>query len=250
MTIGILRAVLFGSLLSGTAVMSGQDVAVTPRSTLTSAVALLGAAGLRSVTLSGNAKSVAGSTEDTGPFTAHCSIDGASNLSLQFAAHPRSENRQESESIPSGYWVDEFGHHHPMASHNLYTPESWFCPAVVLLRVLQTNNVDIEVVGEESKNGRTVAHFTMEALPVGTGPAEKLRVHLSHLDIYIDPSTSRPESLEFNIHPDNDASTDIPVEIRFSGYAQSDGVWFPSEIQQYINNSLALDLTVQTTDFK
>jgi len=210
----------------------------------------LGAAQLQGSTLSGLANSNAGSTEDSGPFTATCSVNGSSRLDLQLSANLRTEQRDVTSGVPSGYWTDGQGNQHSMAGHNLFTPESWFCPAVAISRIVQASNMDIQLIGEESRNGATVEHFRAESIPSGTNAGSDLLVHLSQVDIYIDPETLRPVVLTFNLHPDTNASVDIPVEIRFSAYTQVGQVWTPMSIKRYVNGALGLDLEVQTASFK
>lgn len=54
-----------------------------------------------------------------------------------------------------------------------------------------------------------------------------------------------PAAITYNIHPDNNALLDIPVEIDFSDYRLVSGVQIPFHIQKCLNNSLLLDFQVQ-----
>ncbi len=223
----------------------GQQPA-TPNSLLAGALAGLGGTNIQGVTLTGNSESTAGATDDTGPFTANCTTSGSSQLSLQLSNGSRTETRQVTNGITSGSWLDSQGVQHSMVSHNLYVPASWFCPAVALSQVVSASNLNIQFIGDEEKNGATLAHFTITSIPSGTGPQIALLTHLSQLDIFLDPQTLRPVVFDFNVHPDKDAGTDIPIEIRFSNYTEVNGVWFPFTIQRYLNSSLALTLEVQS----
>jgi hypothetical protein len=62
----------------------------------------------------------------------------------------------------------------------------------------------------------------------------------------LDASTYLPVALTFNAHPDNDAGTNIPVEIDFSNYQQVNGVQIPFHVQKFLNGPLFLDVTVQS----
>jgi len=55
-----------------------------------------------------------------------------------------------------------------------------------------------------------------------------------------------PVAVDFDIHPDNDAMVDIPIEIRFSAYTAMNGTQIPFRIQRYVNNALALDIQIVT----
>ena len=70
--------------------------------------------------------------------------------------------------------------------------------------------------------------------------------HLTQTEIYLDASTLLPAAVDLNIHPDNNALLDIPIEIRFSDYRPVNGAQIPFHIQQFINNSLALDLKFES----
>lgn len=52
--------------------------------------------------------------------------------------------------------------------------------------------------------------------------------------------------MTFNTHPDDDANTNISLEIDFSNYQSSGGVQVPFHIQKLVSNGLALDVTVQS----
>jgi hypothetical protein len=101
----------------------------------------------------------------------------------------------------------------------------------------------------EVKNGSNALHFSVST-PNGGGSSQpqqsQLMTHLSQIDIFLDPQTFMPVAFDFNIHPDNNANLDIPVEVQFSNYAQSGGVWVPNTVQEFINSSLALTLQVQS----
>ena len=70
--------------------------------------------------------------------------------------------------------------------------------------------------------------------------------HVSQVDVYLDPQTSRPLVFDFTTHPDNNSSVDIAIEIQFSNYTQVNGIWLPFTVQRYINSSLALNLQIQS----
>jgi hypothetical protein len=216
----------------------------TPQSALASALSGLGAANIQSSSLSGNAELIAGATDATGSFTASCAVNGSSQLQLQLSSASSTETRQITSGVPTGNWVDSQGVQHTMAGQNLYTPESWFCPQIALARFLQNSGLTIQSLGNVSKNGATAAHYAITAASPGTTALSALTAHLSNADLYLDPATQRPVALDFNIHPDSDATIDIPVEIRFSNYTNANGVWVPFTVERYVNSTLTLTLQV------
>ncbi len=70
--------------------------------------------------------------------------------------------------------------------------------------------------------------------------------HLSQMDFFLDSTTFLPAAVTFNIHPDNNALLDIPIEVRFSDYRAVKGVQVPFHIQKFLNNGLILDLQFTT----
>jgi hypothetical protein len=218
----------------------------TPRSLLAGAQAVMGGKNVQALTLTGNAEFIAGSTDDTGSFTGNCKISGSSQLSLQLSNGSRTEIRQTTNGTSSGTWADHSGVQHAIVPHNLYAPSAWFCPVVELSQIVSAGNLNIQFVGNEVKDGATLAHFTVTSVPPGTGPEFALFTHLSQVDIFLDPQTFRPAAFDFNVHPDTNALIDIPVEIRFSDYKQVNGVWTPFTVERYVNSTLALKLQVES----
>jgi hypothetical protein len=53
--------------------------------------------------------------------------------------------------------------------------------------------------------------------------------------------------MDFNVHPDDNAAVNIPVEIRFSNYVESGGVWQPAKIEKYLNSTLILTLQANSS---
>lgn len=197
----------------------------TPQSVLTSSLAALGASNVQAVTFSGTATSSNGDSGDSGSFNVQCAVSGNSQLQMQLQSGSRTEIRQISNGVSSGTWIDAQGTSHAMVDHNLYSPESWACPAVLISRLLLSSTRTIQFVGIEQKNGLTTAHFSSTVPATGTDQASQLLSHLTQVDLYIDPQSLQPLVVDFNIHPDNDAGVDIPIEVCFSGYQQFGTVW-------------------------
>jgi hypothetical protein len=231
-------------------VLCGQQSSPSqsPAAVLAGALNLLGSTGLPGLSLTGGVGTIAGATQDSGTFTATCGAGGTSTLSLQLSAGSRIESRQITNFIPTGTWTDSQGGVHAMAAHNLYSPSSWFCPGVALEDILSASALTIQFIGNEQKNGTTLSHFTVLVPRTGTTIQDQLLVHLSQVEIYLDPQTLRPASIDFNDHPDNDSSTDIHIEIRFDQYTNVNGVWTPFSVQKYINSTLALSLQLQSAN--
>jgi hypothetical protein len=241
-----LRQVVLVSLILGAVQsISAQQVA-NPQAVLSGVVALLGATTVQSTTLSGNAEFIAGATDDTGSFTATCSLAGSSQLQLQLGSSSRTESRQTVNGVTGGAWTDNLGQQHSMATQNLFTTASWFCPHLALSSFLQNTGISIQFVGDETRNGVPVVHFTVSTPPVDSSAQSLFLSRLSTTEIYLDAVSQRPVAIAFNAHSDSDAKIDIPIEIRFSNYTNSNGVWIPYTIQRYVNSNLSLTMQVNS----
>ncbi len=210
-----------------------------------SLAALQGNASLTDVTLSGTARRIAGSDDESGSVVLTATASGSSKLALSFASGNRSEVRTNSNSGPAGSWSDPDGAAHPISYHNLMTDSGLF-PAFALASLLASQNTVATYVGQETRNGDSVIHLSAyQQFPGITGDNAVLPRHLSQIEIFLDPTTLLPASITFNTHPDNNALLDIPIEIDFSDYRSVNGIQVPFHIQKFLNNSLALDLQFQ-----
>ena len=102
-------------------------------------------------------------------------------------------------------------------------------------------------VGHETHEGQAVEHVSVsQTFSFPDAPGAPSFAHLTQVDFFLDSTTLRPTAIAFNIHPDNDAGLDIPVEIRFSDYRSVNGAHVPYHVQKFLNNSLVLDFQAQT----
>jgi hypothetical protein len=240
----LLSFVLVASLLTPTA---APQTASSPQAVqyLQRALAALSASTPTSdVTLSGSAHYIAGSDDETGTATLKA-VAGASRIDLNLSSGPRSEVVNTSAS-PAGTWSGPDGVAHAISFHNLLTDPAWFFPAFPITHGLSSGYV-ATYVGLETRDGQAVEHLTVSQTSVLQTPAGALTLaHLSQMDFFLDSATFLPTAITFNIHPDNNAGLDIPIEIRFSDYRAVNGVQVPFHVEKYLNNGLILDLQFQT----
>jgi len=214
-----------------------------------SLAALQGNTSLSDVTLSGTARRIAGSDDETGSVVVKALTGTGTRIDLSLPSGTRSELRNISSGAPVGSWSGPDGVSHPISYHNLLTDSGWF-PAFTLSSLLSAPNAVISYIGAETKNGISVIHVRAYQQPAGlTGDAAALPQHLTQTDIFLDPNSNLPVALAFNTHPDNNALLDIPIEIRFTDYRSVSGAQVPYHVQKYLNNSLILDFQVQTVTF-
>ena len=229
--------------------------------------ALTGGATVTDVTLTGTARRIAGSDDEMGTATLTAMVGGYSRVSLRFPSGPRAEVRNPTgtplpDALPSdlpatvtavpqpvGAWSGSDNVLHPLVQDNLGTDATWFFPAFTVGNLLSQGYV-LSYVGSETLGGQAVVHISaiQQFAGLSSAPPQvaSLLQHLTQMDIYLDPATLLPVMLAFNAHSDTNASVDIPVRIRFSGYQAIGGVQVPFEVGKYLNSSLALDLQFDT----
>jgi hypothetical protein len=149
-------------------------------------------------------------------------------------------------SEPVGWWTDVSGQKHDLATHNCWTGQTWFSPALTITAALQ-QAYGAEYVGTETIRGESVDHvrFWFES---GRGPqsSRDFIKKLSTVDAYLDSSTGVPAVFVFQLHPEDDASINVPIEIRFSDYRSVNGVLSPFRLQRFQNGNVMFDISVAT----
>lgn len=266
-----LSAVVLANQSSSSATSDPQAVALVQKSL----AALTSGVKVTDVTLTGTARRVAGSDDETGTATLQATAAGDSRVELGFASGTRTVIRNHSaiplaNSLPPkiaasigqlpqpvGEWTGANGAAHPIAGQDLMTDSAWFSPALTLARLSGSQNYVLSYVGQETHNGQVVLHISAsEQIPqqqpsaatsaappdVDGAQSEALMRRLSRMDLYLDPKSFLPVALEFDEHPDNNALVDIVTEIRFSDYQTVSGVLVPMHVQKYLNYGLVLDL--------
>jgi hypothetical protein len=233
---------------------ASPQAAATPSSSSAQAITLLtqsaakltGNVTLSDVTLVGTARRIAGSDDESGTAVLKALATGASRMDLTLPGGNRSEVISSSSAEPLGVWSGPDGVSHPIAYHNLLTAPAWFFPVFPIATGLSSGYV-ATYIGHETRNGQAVEHLTISQAPTTPAPPGALSLkHLSQLDFFLDSTTFLPAAITFNIHPDDNALLDIPVEIGFSNYTAVKGAQIPFHVEKFINNSLALDVQLDS----
>ena len=231
----------------------GPAVAQQPASPQISASALLqnslaaqvGNAQVSDVTLTGTVRRIAGSDDESGSVTMKVISSGATRLDFNFPSGPRIEFKSFVSNTPNGSWSGPDGVFHPIAGHNLVNDWGWF--PLFTLAAANTQNYTVSLVGTETRNSQSVVHLALsQQFPSLSSSGASLMTHLSQIDIFLDAATLLPTSITYNIHPDNNALQDTPVELRFSDYRATNGAQIPFHAQKFTNNTLSLDIQFQS----
>jgi hypothetical protein len=224
-----------------TAIQNPQAVALA-----TQALAALSArTPVSDITLTGTATRTAGSETETGSITLKALGNPNSRFDFVSTAGTSSEIRNASGGAPQGSWITPDGVSHAMADHNTFTDAAWFVPELTVLSQLSNPNLIVSYVGQETRAGAAVQHLHF-AIQSASAEPTGLFQSLSAEDVYLDASTYLPVALIFNTHPDDDASTNIPVEIDFSSYRSVSGVQVPFRVQKLLNGTLFWDVTIES----
>lgn len=227
--------------VSAAAPRDAQAVTMLQRSL----AALVGTTNLNDVTLNASTSWTAGSDEETGSATLKATAIGQGRVDLSLSGGQRSEVIDISQTPSVGNWCGTDGTWHAMIAHNLYSDPTWFFPTFLISRALSASSYAILPMDTETQNGVAVEHvkiYQQQSEP--TTELSTLIQGLSQIDLYFNPSTLLPVSVAFNTHADNNASVNIPITIQFSNYQTVQKISVPYHIQKYIQNGLALDVTV------
>jgi hypothetical protein len=222
---------------------SPQAVSLLARS----AAALNGNVALSDVTLTGTARRIAGSEDESGTFTYKSLSSGAARFDFSYPSGLRSEVHTDVSSGLAGSWSGPDGNTHPLALHNLVNRSDIF-PAFTLAQLASSQNLVIVLVGQETKNGHSTYHLSafLQEFPYLSQKFTGLPQRLTQTEIFIDTSTLLPVAFDFNTHPDDDLGVNLPVELLFSDYRSTSGSQIPFRIQKFLNNGLILDLQFQS----
>jgi hypothetical protein len=199
----------------------------------------------RDIALSGTAHYIAGSDDETGTVVIKALFGSGSRIDLSLSSGVRSEINNSASGIPVGKWSGPDGVSHNISIQNLLTEPAWFFPTFLVVRGLSPSGYTVTYVGHESLNDQAVEHLSIsQSFPLLSSGAPNL-VHLTQTNLFLDSGTMLPAAMTFNIHPDNNALVDIPIEVRFSDYRPVNGLQIPFHVQRFLNNGLVLDLQFQ-----
>lgn len=212
--------------------------------------AMVGSATITDVTLSGTATWIAGSDTETGTATLYAKGTAESRMDLSLTGGNRTEIRNSTGTWPQGQSIAVDGSYQTWAMHNCWTSPSWFFPVLSGLASTTDPNLVFTYVGQEALNGADVQHLQIYRYAAGRSASWiSLTQQLSTMDIYLDSTSLLPVSFVLNGHPDNDAMTNIGLEIDFSSYQNVNGVLIPMHVQKLIWNGLAVDLSISSVSF-
>ena len=126
-----------------------------------SLAAMTGGGALRDVVMTGTARRIAGSDDETGTATLKALATGENRVDLSFASGLRSEVCANSDAGPVGQWSGPDGAAHAIANHNLMAGDSWFFLPFALSGILSQPDSVITDRGQEILDGASVEHISI-----------------------------------------------------------------------------------------
>jgi hypothetical protein len=214
-----------------------------------SETALAGSTTTNDVTLTGTARRIAGSDDETGGVVLKALASGAGRLDLNFASGGRAEVNDLTKA-PTGTWSGPDRIIHAVPFHNLLNEPVWFFPGFAIGRRLSAPGYTTTYIGHETRQEQAVEHVAISQVAPSVWPPEAVSFqHLSQMDFYLDSTTFLPAAITFVVHPNDNELVDIQVEIRFSDYRSSSGNQVPFRVQKFVSNTLVLDIQVQNVSF-
>jgi hypothetical protein len=197
--------------------------------------ALTGGTAVSDITLTGTATRTVGTSVGTGSATFYAKGEYESRIDMVLSSGNRSEiiNTSNPSNGPEGEWIDANGNANPYSPFNCMTDPVWFYDALSSLALTNNSNQVLSYIGLENLNGESVEHLNS----IWNGST------LTSMDFYLDATTFLPAAANLNIHPDSDATTNIPVQVLFSNYQSVNGILVPFHIQELLSGTVLLDFT-------
>ena len=249
-------SVLFLALFAGPTIQPGWTQASTNPSSpspVTAATVLSGASRafsngvpIHGVTLTGTANWIAGSDNESGNVTLVANADGSYQINLELGQSSRIETQTAFAQGQQCTWSGSDSVAHAVATHNCLLSVAWFMPGVALFGNQQPQGVTTVFAGNSASGQSPGLDLRQQQIAQSGSSADMATLfsHLTSIDIHYDPTTYLPISLSYNVHPDENAAQDIPVEVIFSNYHKVSGITVPYRIQRFVNGVLSLDITI------
>jgi hypothetical protein len=206
---------------------------------------LTGGNTISDVTLTGTVTWNGGGT-DTGTATLRALGSGESRMDLALTGGTWTEIRDAQTGPSLGQWISQNNASGNFAAQNCWIDAVWFFPALGSLA--SGPNVVLSYIGQETRNGGIVQHVQSYVYVSGKFPNPTPQ-QLSTMDFYLDAATFLPVAISFNAHPDDDATSNLLIEVDFSSYQTINGSAVPTHIQKYQQGNLMVDAVLSGASF-
>jgi hypothetical protein len=200
------------------------------------------------VNLSATAEWTAGADHESGTAQLQANVNGSTNVQLSLGKASRTEVQTGIGPSRACNWIDSAGKSRDILGSNCLIAIPWFSPGLFT----QPNGnlpalLSITDDGMVMKDGSTFhqVSYLLNLTSADISSTNQM-VSQSKVNVFYDPQTFLPTSLEYFIHPDGNDLQNIPVRVVFSNYQSVSGVTLPFQIEKYVNRTLQLKLNVST----
>lgn len=128
------------------------------------------------------------------------------------------------------------------------TSQCSFFPLPFVTGILQNRDTALQFVGNETLNGVSVQHVrtwnTFQSSPIW-----QFLSPFTLMDIWLDTASRLPRRVSFVFQDGQGATPKIPNVIDFASYQTTGGVTYPTQISQYVDGTLWMTVSIQSTAF-
>jgi hypothetical protein len=240
-----------------TAVLLPLALSSLAQSTAPNSTAILSQAGqafsagkpVASVEMTGTAQWLAGPTKDTGPVKLTAKTTGENSAEFDLSNGTRIETQSAAASDRTCSWSGKDGVSHDVVSSNCWTATIWFLPHLALQSTGLPTALGVQYAGVVAGATQSSPHIhhQLTIAPGKTKQSVTAQIQTwSKTDLSLDSATLLPSVLKYTIHPDNNSSVDVPVEVRYTKYQNVSGAELPMHIERYVNGSLQLSIDINS----
>lgn len=206
---------------------------------------LNGGTTLSDVTLQASVTYTSGSDVETGTGTLQALNDVYGLVILNLTDGQRQYIRDVQGGWPLGAWVDVNGQVNSYAPQNCWTDAAWFFPGLIFTSVPGNAQVGLVNLGAGTWNGSAVNQVQLYQWLSAQNAAIASAVQgYGTEEVYLDPTSSLPLAIDFNVYSDNGAPGAISGEIQYSNYQTVQGMTVPYQVQRLVNGTVVLNITV------
>ncbi|HEU5400119.1 MAG TPA: hypothetical protein VFU86_02105 [Terriglobales bacterium] len=244
MTGRLITMTCLGAAIFSTILANGQTTAIDAmRSTFSSHP-------VSKVTLSGTANWYAGSLKDSGTVTLTAASDGSAQMQLMLGqSGERTESQLAIGPSMKCQWSGADAKVHQADYLNCLKPAVWFLPSLGFQSGSLPASISVSDLGIETASDGGYRHLRAQFAPSAIGDTTAIPnpSQAGITDIDVDPNSALPVALRYRVRPDNGANIEIPIMVKFSDYRAINGVQIPYLIERYVNGTLQLQITIQSS---
>jgi hypothetical protein len=235
----VFKLLALGVLLQSASLMNAQQ-SVAQQFIASAAAIVNGPTSVANVEIDGNVVHTSGSLTENGTIRIQANSVGRMRIDTTYAQGTREEYYSGSQEPADCAWTDQSGQVHPIAVHNCLAGGVSMAPLIIASYYSGTTDFTLSLASDSS--GRAVI-TAYPAITTSSGVAALVQ-RSAQAQIVFDPNTYLPLVYRYRLHPDDNAASNIPAEVRFSNYQAIGGVQVPRHIQRFVNGTLELDIIV------